>query len=415
MSKVSELIKAKVKDSVNRDELAEMITEMINIPSPSGSEAEMARYLAQRFGSLGMTVQFQEVEAGRSNVICRTSNQHVPRVMFNGHMDTQAGGGAAQARREGDWIFGPGASNMKSAFAAYYMAIKMIQGAGVRLGGAVAVTAVAGEIERAPVDGYQGSGFRAGGTGSMLLAHRGIAADYCIIGEPTGLRVQIGNLGYALVRFGTTGKRAHMREKELGVSAIDNAIKIKEAIERWEGKYQELHPHPFMKPRLNVGGIVGGNPYAPGSMATACSLYMSIGVMPGQPVADLVKELTEAVGHVKDGDGKRLATVDLFWFRRGFELPKDHELVQTMENAHKDVLGAPSVFPEPYRFCVSSDCGFFYENGIPSLTYGPGGINRSGQFTNHDDAAGTEPISLANLEACSKVYAIALLSLCGVG
>lgn len=412
---VSEIVKAKVKDAADRDELAEMVTEMVNIPSPSGSEAEMARYLAQRFGGLGMTVQFQEVEPGRSNVICRSDDRAVSAVMFNGHMDTSAGGGPARARREGDWIFGPGASNMKSAFAAYYMAIKMIQKAGVRLGRGVAVTAVVGEIERAPVDGYQGVGYRAGGTGSMLLAHRGIAADYCIVGEPTGLRVQIGNLGYALVRFGARGKRAHMREKHLGQSAIDNAIKIKDAIEGWEQAYQEAHPHPFMKPRLNVGGIVGGNPYAPGSVPTACSLYMSIGVLPGQRVADLVKEITQAVDHLKDPTGERLAAVDLFWFRRGFELPKDHVLVRTMENAHMEVFGASSVFPEPYRFCVSSDCGFFYENGIASLTYGPGGINRSGQFTNYDEAAGTEPISLANLAACSQVYALTLLELCGVG
>lgn len=411
---VSELIKARVKDSVDRDALAEMVTEMVNIPSPSGSEADMARYLAQRFSSLGMTVQFQEVEPGRSNLICRSSDRVVPTVMFNGHMDTSSGGGAVQARREGDWIFGPGASNMKSAFAAYYMAVKMIQKAGVRLGGAVAVTAVVGEIERAPVDGYQGVQFRAGGSGSMLLAHRGVAADYCIIGEPTGLRVQIGNLGYALVRFGTKGKRAHMREKHLGTSAIDNAIKIKETIESWEETYQERHPHPFMKPRLNIGGIVGGNPYAPGSVPTVCSLYMSIGVLPGQGVADLVKEITQAVERLKDTEGQPLATVDLFWFRRGFELPKDHMLVRAAENAHLEVLGAPSVFPDPYRFCVSSDCGFFCENGIPSLTYGPGGINRSGQFTNYDEAAGTEPISLTNLEACAKVYAVALLELCGI-
>jgi acetylornithine deacetylase/succinyl-diaminopimelate desuccinylase-like protein len=411
---ISEQIKVKVKDSVDRNELAEMMTEMVNIPSPSGSEAEMTRYLAQRFGSLGMSVEFQEVESGRSNLICRSSDRGVPKVMFNGHMDTSRGGGAAQARREGDWIFGPGASNMKPAFAAYYMAIKMIQKAAIRLGGGVAVTAVVGEIEGAPVDGYQGPGFRAGGIGSMLLAHRGVAADYCIIGEPTGLRVQIGTLGYALVRFGTKGKRAHLREKHLGVSAIDKAIKIKEAIERWEENYQEMHPHPFMKPRLNVGAIAGGNPHNPGSVPTACSLYMSIGIMPGQGVPDLLKELTQATDHLRDSDGERSATVDLFWFRRGFELAKDHELVRTMEKAHLEVLGAPSVFPDPYRFCVSSDCGYFCENGIPSLTYGPGGINRSAQFTNYDEAAGTEPLSLANLEACSKVYALALLDLCGV-
>ena len=409
---VPDVIKAKVRDGVDRDELEEMVTEMVNIPSPSGNECEMGRYLAQKFAGLDMLVEFQEVESGRNNVICRSSDEDVPKVMFNGHMDTS--GRIVQATTDGDWTYGTGASNMKSAFAAYYMAIKMIKKAGVRLGGTVAVTAVVGEIEGAPVDGYQGARFRAGGTGSMVLAHRGIAAEHCIIGEPTGLRVQIGNLGYAQVRFGIKGKRAHVREKHLGVSAIDNAIKIKEAIENWEEKYQEMHPHPFMKPRLTVGGIVGGDPSSPGRVPSACSLYMYIGVIPGQPVTDLLKELTQVVDYLKDTEGKRLATVDLFWFRRGFELSKDHELVHTVENAHTAVFGTAAVYPDPYRFCVSSDGGFFYENGIPSLLYGPGGITPSGQFTNFDDASGTEPINLVNLAGCSQVYALALLELCGV-
>lgn len=413
MLETPETIRSRVKAAVDRAELESMMIELINIPSPTGNEGELGHYLAERFARLGMKVELQEIEAGRNNVICKLGEQaQVSTVMFNGHMDTSVPRGTVRAWKEGDWIFGPGASNMKSAFPAYYMAIKAIQKAGIKLAGSVLVTAVVGEIEGAPVDEFRGS--KGGGIGSMLLAQRGIAADYCIIGEPTGMRVQIGNLGYALAKFATKGKRAHMRERELGISAIDNAIKLKQAIEEWEIRYQESHPHPFMKPRLNVGAMVGGNPHAPGGVPTLCNIYMSIGVLPGQKPADLLRELSQSVSHLKDEEGNPLASVDIFWFRRGYELPLEHKFATTLEAVHKDVLGIPSVFPEPYRFCVSSDCAFFYENGIPSLTYGPGGINRKGQYTNFDYVAEAEPISLKNLEECSKVYALTLLELCGV-
>ena len=54
---------------VDRDALTRLLLEMVDIPSPTGKEEAFARYLGERFAELGMEIKFQEMEAGRPNVI----------------------------------------------------------------------------------------------------------------------------------------------------------------------------------------------------------------------------------------------------------------------------------------------------------------------------------------------------------
>ena len=54
---------------LDRDDLTQMVVDLVNIPSPTGGEQGVAEYLATRFADIGLQVQLQEVETGRNNVI----------------------------------------------------------------------------------------------------------------------------------------------------------------------------------------------------------------------------------------------------------------------------------------------------------------------------------------------------------
>ena len=74
---------------VREEEIVAACCDVINIPSPTGHELEMARHMRAVFESLGLTVTWQEVEDGRANVIGRWEGTgDGPNLMFNGHMDT---------------------------------------------------------------------------------------------------------------------------------------------------------------------------------------------------------------------------------------------------------------------------------------------------------------------------------------
>jgi acetylornithine deacetylase/succinyl-diaminopimelate desuccinylase-like protein len=84
-SKLAEKVLAEIKE----EEIVAMCCDVINIPSPTGEELEMAQYMQSVLRQLGLTVTWQEVEEGRANVIGRwTGCGGGKNLMFNGHMDT---------------------------------------------------------------------------------------------------------------------------------------------------------------------------------------------------------------------------------------------------------------------------------------------------------------------------------------
>src|SRR2546423_9730086 len=66
--------------------LFELTRKLIDIPSVSGDELEVGRFIASHLERLGYRVELQEVEAERANVVATTGAR--PRVVLSTHMDT---------------------------------------------------------------------------------------------------------------------------------------------------------------------------------------------------------------------------------------------------------------------------------------------------------------------------------------
>src|SRR6266478_7720262 len=79
----------KILAQVKEDEIVAMARDVINIPSPTGEELQMAQYMQNALQQLGLNVTWQEVEEGRANVVGRWIGCGGGKdLMFNGHMDT---------------------------------------------------------------------------------------------------------------------------------------------------------------------------------------------------------------------------------------------------------------------------------------------------------------------------------------
>src|SRR4029077_15888785 len=144
---------------VREDEIVSMSSEVINIPSPTGEELQMAQYMQSALQKIGLDVTWQEVEESRANVhgLWKGSGGG-KNLMFIGHMDTSNTGCEdfltglgykPHALVKDGFIYGLGIYNMKGALVCYTNAVKALQRAGVRLKGDVIIAAVAGEIEKA--------------------------------------------------------------------------------------------------------------------------------------------------------------------------------------------------------------------------------------------------------------------------
>ena len=124
---------------------------------------------------------------------------------------------------DGEWIYGAG-SQMKSAIAGYLEAVRGIIEAGIGLPGDILIAGVAGEIEIGPVDEFRGCDYAGHGIGTLHLIRHGLAADCCILGEPTAFQVTPWHFGAVWVAFRTRGTMAHTAFQERAVNAIDESM-----------------------------------------------------------------------------------------------------------------------------------------------------------------------------------------------
>jgi acetylornithine deacetylase len=398
----------KVLEQLDRGRLIELTRHLADTVSLTGEEATVAEYLGREFERLGMDVKYQEVEEGRPNVIgtLRGSGGGAT-LMFCGHLDHFDNPQPTVVTE--DRIYGRGLVNMKCAFPCYLMAVEMLRKARVDLQGDIIISGVVGEIEKAPVGRFAGKTYRGAGVGARYMMDHGVAADMCIIGEPTGLRLQIGNAGLVWAQVTVEGKAE---------TFVLQALRVAQAIQDWEKDYQQKYQHPLMLPTVQIGAVEGGHPFKPGTRPVT-ELYVIVKTLPGTPPMAIKRELEAACAQVVSRDKDLRVRVELYLSTDGYEISKDQYLVKVMEGAHREVFGQPLEYSAPKRYGITSDGSRIAPYGVPTITYGPGfgthlvdpGETRAP--AEWDTPAGTRRgVGVENMVRCTKVYALAALEIC---
>ncbi len=60
---------ARILAEVREEEIVSMSSDVINIPSPTGEELQMAQYMQSELQKISLDVTWQEVEESRANVV----------------------------------------------------------------------------------------------------------------------------------------------------------------------------------------------------------------------------------------------------------------------------------------------------------------------------------------------------------
>src|ERR1041385_3709042 len=97
-----------------RMNLFELTRKLIDIPSVTGDEKAVGEFLLSHLSGLGYSVETQQVETNRFNVLATTSAP--PRVVLSTHMDTVPP--YITSSENDEWIFGRGACDAKGIIAA---------------------------------------------------------------------------------------------------------------------------------------------------------------------------------------------------------------------------------------------------------------------------------------------------------
>ncbi len=393
---------------LDRAHLVEMTRDLADIVTITGEETPVAEYLGREFERLGMEVEYQEVEEGRHNVIgTLRGSGGGPTLMFNGHMDHFDN--PEPTRVTEDRVYGRGLVNMKCAFPCYITAVDMLVKAGAELKGDIVISGVVGEIEKAQVNRFHGKSYRGAGVGARYLMDHGVTADMCIIGEPTGLRMQIGNAGLVWAEVTVEGPAK---------TFVLKAFEVTKAIQAWEADYQKQFPHPFMLPTVQIGAIDGGNPFKPGTNPV-CKIYVIVKTLPGVGTMKIQRELEKVAAAVAAKEGDIDTRVRLYLSTGGYEIPETDYVVKAMGAAHQEVNGSAMEFSEPVRYGITSDGSRINQYGVSVITYGAGFgthlVDPDEQETGAewDRPSGTRRgVGIRNMERCSSAYALAALDIC---
>ena len=404
--------------SIDRDRLVEWASRAISIPSFTGSEGEMASFMAETFRELGLAVQWQQVERGRANVVGTLRGAGGgPTLMFNGHMDTSYSGREpwlahvpgfqpepfVRDRR----LYGLGISNMKGALACYVEALRSLLEEDVHLRGDVVVAAVCGEIEKAQFGDAQGPEYRGYATGSRHLVTHGGVADMCILGEPTEGKVVLGHFGSLWLKISTQGNFIHTAFSE-GLRDQNSILRMREVLDavlEWIPTWEQNPENAYRgaKAIVNVGALQGGFGWRVSRTPHRTDLFLDVRVPPTKPmpvarneVLELVRDLDRRFpGHGIEGE--------VYVTAPGSEIAKDHPLVAAIDESHTEVFGEA---PERDVTRWFSDASVLTRYGIETVNYGTS--------TGLLDTEYGENLDIDALVQTADVYARAARRVCGV-
>jgi acetylornithine deacetylase len=404
--------------SVDRDRLVETASALVNVPSFTGDEEQAARLMVEIYESLGLQVQWQQVEEGRANALGIWPGAGGGKsLMFNGHLDTSYSGREPwlrdvpgfqpQAFVRDSRLYGLGISNMKGAVACYVEAVRALQDAGVRLRGDVLIAAVCGEIEKTQQGDAQGAQYRGYAAGTRYLVSHGGVADMCLLGEPTEGKVVLGHFGALWLRIRVHGDFIHtaFSEGRRDRNSILRARGVLDAVLEWIPTWEDDPANGYQgaKAIVNVGAVEGGFGWRASRTPHHTDLFLDVRVPPTKPMGIARREVLDMVR----GLGERFPDYgvegEVYVTAPGAEIEEGHELVAAIDKVHAEVWG-----DTPGRDVTRwfSDASALTRYGVPTVNYGTS--------TGLMDVELGENLEIDGLVKTAEVYARVAMEICGV-
>jgi len=346
--------------------VVELLQRLIHIPSinPEGAtekehefcgEQKIARDVGTLLRELGAEVHFDEVLAGRPNVIgrfpCATDEPKV-RLLLAPHLDTVGISGMTinpfgGELRDGK-IWGRGASDTKGTAAAMLWCLHEMSD----------------ELAQMPIEvtfvGLMGE--ETGQPGSIDFGARyGDRYDFAIVGEPTNCQFVNAHKGCVWAEVAMHGQAVHASTPEKGDSALLSLAELLLAVVKdFQAELRDQYSHPLLgSPTVNVGQFSSGT--RPNIVPDRARAVFDFRITPALFDADPVKLLRQFIESRSD---KRFHLYEICKCAAMLTEPDNPILIALQRGTGAELVTAP-------WFCDGAHLG---AAGIPSVAAGPGSI-----------------------------------------
>lgn len=317
---------------------ADLARQLCDIESVSGNEGELADQVQR---SIGRARHLEVVRDGDC-VVARTRLGRSRRVVIAGHLDTVPVAGNLPCRLEEadgtEYLWGRGTVDMKAGVAVQLSLAAELSDP------ALDVTWIWYDHEEVAAD--------ANGLGRLARNRPDLlAADFAILGEPTGGAVEGGCNGTLRVDVITRGTRAHSARPWAGENAIHKAAAVLDTLAGYRPREVEVEGLVYRE-ALNAVAVTGGT--AKNVIPDECRVHVNYRFAPSRSGAEALEHVT---GLFPDAE---VQLADLSeGARPGMDRPLAREFIRA--------LGVP-VRPK-YGW---TDVARFSALGIPAVNFGPG-------------------------------------------
>lgn len=392
----------------HKEEFVKFFQKMVQIPSFTGCEQEIASELVKSMKMLG----FQDIEVieripGHPNVLAHIKGiEEGPTYTFNGHMDilppqdnNQWPYPPFKGHIEDGNLYGRGTVDMKAGTFGSFCAGIVINNLNMPLRGNVLFTAVCDEEI-------------CGENGMLYLLKKGYVKmntkdDFGINCEPTDLiEMNMATKGVLRVDIKVKGKGAFGARPYLGINAIDKAIKLLQAIMQLNDRIsndQSLR-HPLLEPPSVTTTLIEGGE-ASNLVPDTCTITVTRRMLPCENREDCIKDYEQIIEQLQLEDPDFSAEI-YPWknFRPPVELPLDMPLVDAFRKAQMLVTGKELML-------TGSEGGtdaslVVYHTGMPMPVYGPGNYKLLGTVNEH--------VTIEDFINAIKIYALSIYYMLGI-
>jgi len=321
-----------------------MLEKALRFYTPSLSEKQLAEFLADKCDDLG----FEDIHIDEVGNLIARKGSGSPKILFCGHMDTVPG--KIKVRKEGDFLYGRGASDAKAPLIAMLFAAASVQ----KNNGTVLFVGAVDEEGNA--------------TGIKNLVNQKLDIDYAVFGEPSGTKqVTIAYKGRLAINLRINVEdSAHASAPWLAKNAIEESMiftkKLKDVLESGQEDKKK-----GMLLTATVTEIQGGTSH--NVTPKECSTTMDIRI----PVDMNCKSVEERVAKIVQEVSKN-RQVEAFYSildeTEPFEAPHNSPLVRAFTLGILDVEKSRATL---IRKTGTGDMNVIgYRLNIPVVTYGPG-------------------------------------------
>jgi acetylornithine deacetylase len=351
----------------------------------------------------------------RPNVVARWAGiGGGPALILNGHIDVVPAGDPAlwtyppyAAELIDGRVHGRGTADQKIGIAAMIEAVRCLMDAGLRPRGDVILESVVNE----ELGGYNGT---------VACCAKGYTASAAVVTEASDLHVAAAAKGGQTYVLRVPGSAAHHAMWERGVSAIDNALVLKDALVAWERLRQEetrddwyfgdraraLHPRAVHAD--TVWYLTAGDPEIMAN-PTSAELHFWVDHLPGEDREAMLARFeahlaAAAAAHPWLRDHPPVLERALMRPFTGIAVPPDAPIVGVLRRAAERVSGRPS---EVVGLEGATDAMIFMRyTDIPAVVFCGGSF-----ATAH---APDEWVEAEDVIRSTHALALAILDFCGV-